>query len=94
MYYIVGDFIRLGSTVKDSLHSQIVTPLMLESRYIHSINRCGKKLMLHTWKVQENGLVNPILSIEFEDLKRNFTNEEKAKKESKESQREKVNHGI
>jgi len=47
MYYLIGDYVRLGDTTKDPQHSTAVSG---NGNLVMSINRCERKLMLHVWQ--------------------------------------------
>lgn len=73
MYFIVGDYVRIGNTTSDPLHSMVVRR---NERGIISINRVGRKLFLHTWiNHPENG-VEPLLSTELNEIKKDFLENE------------------
>jgi hypothetical protein len=79
MYYLLGDFVRLGDTLRDPSHSTVV---MVQSRLIISMNRNKRKLRMHIWEytVSQFGekppILQPITSVDFEDLKREFIRNE------------------
>ena len=81
MYYIVGDFIRLGDTTKDMLHSQIVK--FYGKGIVFSINRTSRKLNLHVWQLVQGsdgntgGKVEPLASVQPDELKAEFMKEER-----------------
>lgn len=78
MYYAIGDFVRLGNTVKDPKHSMIVE---ISNNVVLSINRCSRKLQLHVWSRihMQNGPdeLQPVLSTAYDHLKADFVAEEK-----------------
>jgi len=81
MYHLIGDYVRLGDTTKDPLHSTVVKA---EKDCVLSINRTNRKLNLHVWIRREHAIPNtpdilmPALSTEFDALKKTFLFDEKA----------------
>jgi hypothetical protein len=80
MYYLIGDYVRLGDTSKDPEHS---TAVCIRDNAVVSMNRSNRKLIMHMWMRihNENGhkpdeLV-PVLSCNFEELKRDYLRNER-----------------
>lgn len=83
MYTIIGDYVRLGDSVGDPLHSTVV---QANDTTVLSINRTGGKLNLHVWRrvqyshvSEKPDLVEPVLSTNFENLRREFVKDERRK---------------
>lgn len=73
MFSIIGDFVRNGDTVKDSVHSVVVQ----DHRHgnvglVFSMNRCGRTLYMHVWQADDNGDITPIGSTPYDALKAEY----------------------
>lgn len=48
MFYLVGDFVRLGNTTKDPYHSVSIT---VQDSAVVSMNRIGRRTWTHVWQI-------------------------------------------
>jgi len=69
MFTMIGDYIHLGDTVQDPIHSTLVCR---NTKCAISINRVSKRLHIHIWLVDDKYEVTPLLSTGYEALKKEF----------------------
>lgn len=87
MFYLVGDYIRMSPDKTGKYHSTVVaeTSQKIGTMYnltILSINRCYKKLVLHSWRLidLETMKVDPKISYDLDTMTEKFLKDERERK--------------
>ena len=78
MFYLVGDFVRLGNTTKDPYHSVSIT---VQDSAVVSMNRIGRRTWTHVWQIvhMADGTPDqlvPVTSWENQDTEFNYRRNE------------------